>query len=61
LDLVLTNIPERVEEVREGGRLGQSDHEMLLVSVSVGGREVEEKEVRNWRRADWDEMRKGMR
>jgi hypothetical protein len=29
LDLVLTNIPERVIEVSEGGRLGQSDHEMI--------------------------------
>ena len=29
LDLVLTNIPERVIEVSEGGRLGQSNHEMI--------------------------------
>ena len=60
LDLVLTNIPERVVEVCEGGRLGQSDHEMVSVKVSCGAGRVIVKEVKNWRRAKWDEMREDM-
>jgi hypothetical protein len=31
LDLVLTNIPERVMEVREEGRLGNSDHSSIAI------------------------------
>jgi hypothetical protein len=30
LDLVLTTIPERISEVREKGRLGNSDHSYLF-------------------------------
>ncbi len=44
LDLVLTNIPERIKNVEEMGRLGASDHEMILVTVAMqGGREETEK------------------
>jgi hypothetical protein len=58
LDLVLTNIPEGVIEVSEGGRLGQSDHEMIQIKVSDGqGVPTSGKEVKNWRRADWQMMR----
>jgi hypothetical protein len=39
LDLVLTNIPERITEIREEGRLGQSDHAMMVIEVSVNARE----------------------
>ncbi len=35
LDLVLTNIPERVIEITDNGRLGSSDHVLLMVSVQV--------------------------
>ena len=34
LDLLLTNIPEQVLEVKEAGRLGHSDHSMILVTVA---------------------------
>jgi endonuclease/exonuclease/phosphatase family metal-dependent hydrolase len=37
LDLVLTTIPERISEVREGGRLGNSDHSSIVIEVKVGG------------------------
>jgi hypothetical protein len=41
LDLVLSNIPERVSEVNGAGRLGSSDHEMLEILVQTGAyREV---------------------
>ena len=58
LDILLTNIPERVEEVFEAGRLGKSDHVMIVSRISVGNGEREEEEPRkNWRRADWQAMR----
>jgi len=37
LDLVITNIPERIEEVYDAGRLGKSDHVMVVTKISVGG------------------------
>ncbi len=61
LDLVLTNVPERVVEVSEGGRLGQSDHEIINIKISDGrGQQGSDKEVKNWRRADWAKMRSEM-
>ena len=58
LDLVLTNIPERIVDVCEAGRLGKSDHEMILLTVNMqGGCETAKKEVLNWGRADWSSMR----
>jgi Endonuclease-reverse transcriptase len=38
LDLVLTNIPDEIEEVENAGKLGSSDHTMLLVTLVGGGR-----------------------
>jgi hypothetical protein len=58
LDLVLTNIPERVRDISDEGRLASSDHTMLKISVEVGPLREVVKEVRNWRRADWDGMRR---
>jgi hypothetical protein len=52
LDLVITNMPERVIEVKEIGRLGASDHEMILVRIDTGLFQPTRKKVRNWRRAD---------
>jgi endonuclease/exonuclease/phosphatase family metal-dependent hydrolase len=37
LDLVITNIPERIEEIYDAGRLGKSDHVMVVTKISVGG------------------------
>ncbi len=37
LDLDLTNIPERIVDVCEAGRLGKSDHEMILITVNMQG------------------------
>jgi len=47
LDLMLTNIPERVMDVSEGGRLGSSDHEMVDISVRTGGFQGSAKMVKN--------------
>ena len=57
LDLVLSNIPERVTEVSGAGRLGSSDHEMLEILVQTGTYREVKKTVKNWRRADWNKMR----
>jgi hypothetical protein len=57
LDLVLTNIPERIREVSDEGRLGSSDHVMIRVSIEVGSIKPVVKVVKNWPRANWDEMR----
>jgi hypothetical protein len=61
LDLVLTNIPERITEINDNGRLGSGDHTMLMVSVQVGRVQQPAKKVKNWRKADWDKMREDMR
>jgi hypothetical protein len=58
LDLVLTNIPERIVDIEEAGRLGKSDHEMILLTVGgCGGSVHSNREVYNWGRADWTSMK----
>jgi hypothetical protein len=55
LDLVLNNILNRVTEVRDEGRLGQSDHTMLVIEVSVNAAAPDTTQQRpDWARADWD-------
>jgi len=61
LDLVITNIPERVEEVCEEGRLGRSDHVIIMTRVRVRKSEEESGPAPDWRRADWDAMRADLR
>jgi hypothetical protein len=58
LDLVITNMPERVLEVREEGRLGKSDHSILAIELSVnrGGAETRADMRKDWSKADWNEM-----
>jgi hypothetical protein len=58
LDLVITNIPERVSEVVEAGRLGRSDHDMLCITLEMENRtDGPVKQTTNWKRADWQSMR----
>jgi hypothetical protein len=58
LDLLLTNVPERVGKVESVGQLGSSDHYMIMAEIAVGKRKVMETGmVRNWWRADWTSMR----
>ena len=61
LDLVLTNIPERITDVQDVGRLGRSDHVMIMTKVSVKKEQKTEREgLPDWRKADWDSMRKSL-
>ena len=59
LDLVLTNMAERILDICEAGRLGRSDHEMILVSVNMECTEDRIfRERPNWGKANWTNMRK---
>jgi Endonuclease-reverse transcriptase len=54
LDLLLTNVPERITEINNEGRLGSSDHFMISASMLVHEkRETREQLTKNWWRADW--------
>jgi len=54
LDLVLTNVPERVTNIENQGRLGTSDHVILSAKILVkAGQEPSAERVPDWRRADW--------
>jgi len=57
LDLILTNMPERIAEVCDVGRLGSSDHIMLGLKVQTGHYQPTIKRVKNWRKADWKSIK----
>ena len=60
--LDLTNSPELVVSLEEGGRLGKSDHVILEMEIGVENkREEDEKEYHNWRKADWHQIRREIR
>ena len=62
LDLVITNVPERVEEIYEAGRLGKSDHVLIVTRVSVGAAaEDPVPQGKDWRRADWNAIREELK
>ena len=61
LDLLLTNVPERVVDVQEAGRLGHSDHSMILAKVNLNRQEVRKTKAQlDWNRADWTSMKADM-
>ncbi len=59
LDIIITDIPDRFTNVTPGEPLGSSDHISINVEISIGKRTFAEakKKVRNWRKANFDEMR----
>ncbi len=58
MDLVLTNIPERIISIEEMGRLGSSDHEMIRVTVGMQNRQDDnEKCGLNWKKANWSSIK----
>jgi hypothetical protein len=61
LDLLFTNIPDRVTEVRGVGRFGKNEHTMIQSSLSVERKCVRTEEiVTNWNKADWTLQWTGM-
>ena len=58
LDLVITNCGDKVIAVEEAGRLGRSDHSMLVVEIDIEPSKSDGiKTWRAWRRADWEGMK----
>jgi hypothetical protein len=61
LHLILTNVPERFVEISNAGRLGTSDHNMILAEFAIGKqREEAVSMVSNWWKADWEAMRQDL-
>ncbi len=57
----MTNMPERISDLCEAGRLGKSDHEMILFTVSTENTsEKVKREVPNWGQANWSNMRQAL-
>jgi hypothetical protein len=62
LDLILTDIPERVVDVREEGRLGSSDHVIIMSTIVTNpGPQQAHRAQLNWRMADWENMKRELR
>jgi len=58
LDLVLTNSPNLVDSIKSVGRLGKSDHDMLLIQLNGGCPHPPNNIPKpNWNKADWQGMR----
>ncbi len=61
LDLILTNMCERLYAVTNVGRLGSSDHVMISCSIVINDDDVDTaKTTINWRKADWNTTRRDM-
>ena len=62
LDLLLTNIPERILNVEDAGRLGHSDHVMILATLAISGAPAANASMqKNWARANWPAMEQNLR
>jgi hypothetical protein len=61
LDLILTNMRERLYDETDVGNLGSSDHVMISCSIVINDDDVDTaKTTINWRKADWNTMRRDM-
>ena len=61
LDLVLCNQEGMITEVMAEGRVGKSDHDLILFTICVDGRRGNDKRrTPNYRKADFAVMRKSM-
>jgi hypothetical protein len=58
LDMLLTNVPEKIIEIKGVGRLGKSDHTMIQASIEISRSKAKTTEqVPNCGEADWGAMR----
>ncbi len=58
LDLVLTDVPEKVRSVTAAGRLGRSDHEIIMIELDTRRpAATQEGTVPDWGKAEWSAMR----
>jgi len=59
LDLVLTNIADRVTSIEDQGRLGTSDHIIMSVKISTSNKAAPSTEkIPDWSRADWAALKR---
>ncbi len=59
LDLVLTDVPDKIRSVVSAGRLGRSDHEILIIEVDTRRPETQgQGKSWNWKQANWEAMRR---
>ena len=53
LDLILTNCPDKIISVLDGGRIGKSDHQVINIEVKVKRHKKTDSVTRaNWNKAD---------
>jgi hypothetical protein len=61
LDLILTNCPEKVISVTDEGRLGRSDHVMLMLKIDTNAAvKQSSKEIICWKRGRYDKIRNNL-
>ena len=61
LDLIVTNMPEKIDNICEVGRLGRSDHCKLQFDLRIDSKfESSRRRMANWKRANWDRIRIGL-
>ena len=61
LDVIITNVPERIFDVEDVGRLGKSDHCMMSAKVSIMNKEpVKQVQRQNWAKANWAAMERDL-
>jgi hypothetical protein len=62
LDLVITNCCERINNIEEAGKLGNSDHCALIIDVAIKIAQHEKSNTKpDWNRANYNEFRKVLR
>ena len=58
LDLIITNCGDKIISVEDAGKLGRSDHCILMIEIGMDlGKNMPERKCMAWNRADWDGMR----
>lgn len=58
LDLILTNNPDLICDIQEEGRIGKSDHSIIVATIMVEPKTASEVSIiQDWRRADWGQIR----
>jgi hypothetical protein len=61
LDLVITNCPDKVLDISDGGRLGKSDHCIIMVDIECNiHRQVGVQKTLNWSRANYEGIKNQM-
>jgi hypothetical protein len=52
LDLIITNIPERLANIREEARIGRSDHAVVHCDLQINRNHCNKIKVKNWNKPD---------